>query len=638
MLKKMIVILLSIYGSTTLAQETSYQVGYSKKEDIKIVAENATKDSWCQSSVHLQFLEGNTTKPDSVPTLFSKLDKLFTALKCPTVETIHWKHLNHQGSLIAKGTTTKANGWQYSTATTPTTTNTPIAAEDTNIATEDTNIDSIGNTTTVENTLSTTISAEIVDHTPNKETSSAEIPHQTPTTITTNETTTAINTKENTSPNQHTDPIKQETNLIHTAAFSVGSWTPPTPEQKQHYKTLFTALKDQNGCIVLMPNTKKTIEQDWKSTTVETTGAICDSQGYLHGAGTISLIRTDGVALSDKAKLWFQHGLPFSSEIRDIQLDNLNFINTDNNLYFFTYGSNTQDKSHYFIPTELKTYTNFPFFNIQDHFLILTALPMDNFKKVDFIRPQVDTAMQRFIKANPNLNYDFRITFLDDLPTDFSLYDINPRLYSIRIERPLFSKKDTPWQYNLKTADNYVYQREEQQRRKAFRQKQQLAYQEQERLEKYHSLKTKVIDEQSLQSMIYQNIRYTVPFLSTNYDNLYEEDYDEKFSSIIHITDSKDGHAIISFPYEMHLLDKGDLAKGWYLLKGHQKIDKTTLDSKGLPITLVTLKEKDHIYPCQEEGCKDMLNPTALIRYTEGIPDWDPVKAKALIDEVANHH
>lgn len=615
----------SFFGSNVLAAD-DYRLAFSKKDDIEVFTEGATSENWCQEDINLRIVGGPDATLEGFTELLPKLGGLFAA-QCPKASSLNWRFIDKAEHEVASGISGAAVGWKAQVSV-PEVKEVAVTAE----PKKQTEL-----TSTVE---------EIAQPIPEVESK--------PESESTIEPELAVEESVIEPEPEITPPD------LSLASFPVAGWTPPTEEEKKEITKNFSIRKNQDGCGVI---SQFNFGAQDKYINVVTTGIECNQNGFLHGAGQIQLNRTDGTIIAKAQDIWMVNGLPFIFPVNSLDISSIQF--SDNNSYFFSLGSNDQLKNHYFLKTKLRSLQGLGVFdnvsNYTDFNLNVLVGNVDSFKQADQINLQVYQALSQLGLLENNTINDINILFSDNLEKGIVQNNNNDYLYNIKARRPTKYDRTSrnylasgDWDYDLNRSKNYLFAREqraeelrvrEEQKKQAQleREKQikereriikqrELARVEEQLLNEYTRLSElnlkdlKVVNEE-----IHKNIAFGLAQAS-DYNRMLKGGF-LPIRMIVEVSGKKDDDAVVIWPYEMRLLNKSELKKGWYFINSMQTLDPNNMDSKGLPMTLISSDlNKEVIYACKEKGCSDMQDPKLLVQLLHNRPDWDPMVAKEMIE------
>lgn len=574
-----------IVSGQAFAQD-AYRLAYSKSDDIEIFIDGATQDSWCKEALDLRIVGGANATLEGFSSLLPKLGGLF-AQQCPQTNTLTWRFVDQTAKELAQGTSSAAQGWTA--------------------------------TQTVE--VASAVEAPLtVEADPVRDQETAHAVEAVPV---------------------RTQPLSN---------FAVGDWTPPSTEERVELQEKLATRKNQDGCQIYT-SFDFGAQDDYIN--VVTDGIACNADGFLHGAGTLQLMRSDGVAMMRPIDIWMQNGMPFNGPVEQLHPDAISLVN--GNTYWFSLGSNDNLQSHYFLVSKLQGYQGLGIWRVEPELNVLTA-NSESFKQAGLIEEQIKQAITMFDLLNMSKARSMSIRFADNVEEGLYRHNYNGLLYGINADRKMpYRGEPGPWQYNMQRASNYLFdreqrlaeQRKQEEQRKQFEleqaQRQQemnrkmalrtQAREESQRLDRYEGLsQLNLADPQVMHNAIYENISFEPGYINS-YERLLRGSKRD-LSTLVEVTGSKDKDAIVSWPYEMRLVDQANLAKGWYWIQGSQYLDDTQLDKKGLPITRVETNAET-IYACKEKQCTDLQDPVVLIRQMYGLSEWDPTEAKKIVEEAS---
>ncbi|WP_071058611.1 hypothetical protein [Pelistega sp. MC2] len=613
MYKNITIALMSL--STTLAwAEESYQVGYSKKEDLVIIADNANESNWCKTDLQLRFQAGSNASEESVKALFPKLGNLFNKL-CPKAETLTWSYVDVQHNVVLKGNTNKSQEWAF--------------VLENNVAskqkvTAEKEEESSKSDVVTQTTITDKRTEESTKEVPQTTAVVENAPVQSSTEISSEQTVV-------------TDTVEKIESVDKMQSFPVSGWRPLLEEERQKLIANFQTMKNQDGCKVLSFFDFKGQENYVQ---IITKGVGCDQNGFLDGEGTVRVERSDGEVLLREREFVFKHGLPFTGYTKISGPQELEIFYTpegsifNQHKLFFGIGSSQELNAHYFLVAYKKDYAGFGAFEEGSDGLILTNRAED-FRQASTIKKQLETAFQYFNHRTHNQSFHLRLTFVEGLQKGLDEYSMEQKLYRTEFSRNRAYGKN--WQAYAKGewkqekgfgTTNYLFEREQrlahEKALEAKRLRREKAYEAEKQLNKYRELQAL---DWSTSDKVQQNIYQNIQAGTRNYVDMLEGKQ-KTLSSLVRVDSIQNGKAQVVWPYSMVL--SLPLEKGWYWIRGQQSFSTTQLDKVGLPLTEVTIDDTA-VFKCQQEMCADLQNPQTIARIQFGIPDWSPEKAQQLI-------
>lgn len=645
MLKKIALALMGL--STTLAwAEESYQVAYSKKEDLVIIADNATESNWCKKDLSLRFQAGANASEDGLKALFPKLGSLFEQL-CPQAETLAWSYVDAQNRVALKGNTDKGREWAFAVEAAAPSAAEALAQEEDEVAkVEDAAVSeseapAVAETTEAAATEETKVTEAVKEPTAEADKSAETVAAETA---------------------AEPAPVQEATSESMMQSFAVAGWQPISEEERQKILANFQTKENQDGCKMMSFFDFKEQEQYIQ---FKTRDIACDQNGYLNGTGTLIVERTDGKVLYEKKSFVFKHGLPFEFETKITGPQELQLFKTSKDLFqehrrlYFGIGSSKELNAHYFLTARFKDQAGFGMFEPEGFGLILTDR-MEDFRKTDTIQKQLDTAIEFYQQRSHGQFYGLRLSFVDGLEKGLDDNTLEEKLYFIEYGRERrYGKKFAevyaagPWKKStIFDPRNQLFEREkrlaeekereerriqqekeweerrirEAKEREERRIRQEKGYEAQKQFAEYRKLEA--LDwstPDNVQANIYENIDVG----SDEYLGMLKGN-PATLSSLVRVDAVKDGKAQVVWPYSMTL--SLPLEKGWYWIKGEQVFSPTESDKDGLALTEVTLKEED-VFKCAQDMCADLQDPQTIARIRFGLPDWTAEEAQRLIKD-----
>lgn len=98
----------------TAAQAEDYRVVYSPSMALEVFIDNvdssASRD-WCQETIHLRIVSGNTQKSSVLDSFLPRVGTLLQN-QCSKLEELPWQMTNDKGSVLATGTAAKEQNWR----------------------------------------------------------------------------------------------------------------------------------------------------------------------------------------------------------------------------------------------------------------------------------------------------------------------------------------------------------------------------------------------------------------------------------------------------------------------------------------------------------------------------------------------
>lgn len=615
MQKKILCVLLGMLSSTAMAE--SYQLAQSKAEDIRIIIDGATAETWCQPQVHFRFQGGANATEEGLATLFSKLDQVFDKT-CPKAESLSWEYRDVNQKVQFLGKTTKANAWAYK-------------PERLGIQTVST---SQVTATQPESSSGPTTQSSVATA---QETATASANQKSQAAVKGVEADSGV-----------VQPIEVQLDYLPLGNFAVGSFKPPTEEERKKLLADFVTKEDQKGCKLFSRFNFGSQEQYAQ---LQTEGVLCDEKGFLNGSGVIRVKRTDGASIVNDTDMTFNHGLVFEQPFTKIVPESLVYVRKDKydgDYYLFSVGSDESLHSHYLLGTTLRFHNGLGFFSLDQAYVLVDNL--EDFKQANKLKLRIDAAIAHFAQVLPSTEGEFNLLFVDDLSKHFEKqYDIDGKVYGLSLTRQMHWhwKKNLrvpngPWRKLGHSMKNYVFEREDQIAREKAREEElkrqaererriKRAREQQQLLVVYEEIKQRGINSvDKAQEYLYKNVQYG----SNDYHDFLNGG-SASITTIMHIDKVDDKYAISDWPYEMKVsvADKNSFKEGWYVVRGSQNLDFSQTDSESLPLTMV-IPVNGGMYACQKEKCTDIQDdPLIMMKILHGGTDWSPVEARKIIQE-----
>lgn len=657
--KALYVLVASALTVANASAQDTYRLAFSQKDDIEIFLDGYTQSNWCQQRLKARVVGGPQASLDGFAQLLPKLGGLFAA-QCPQASLFDWTFFDATGKQIAEGQAKASTQWAYSLFEPEQTKPEAVISakdnktkngdtqqqEEVQIAKKDKNIEAASavKANAPELIIAESAKTEEKPKEPSESKGLAQAEDKTDIT------------------ELSVDEQKQTALFTPLSAFAVGRWAPPTEEQRKELISGLSTRKDQNGCVLYSAFNFGTQDEYIQLVSNKLT---CTQEGYLQGQGTLQLMRSDGAALTRAIDVYAVNGIPFISDVKHLHPDAIVYGGGSN--YWFSVGSDEKLQSHYLVPARIQNYDGLGLWRIPDELHVLTG-STESFKQANDIAQQIDSAVSYIPRVfnSEHLNR-VSIRFADDPENGLANRYLNGVLYEIDARRSRNSYRSPygPWTYNMQGASNYLFEREakaqqelereqererrrleEEERLKQMRQQAQAraekqkierqlrenASNEQSRLRQYQLLLEKNLSEgNNLHEHIYRNVRNDFSGLS-EYARVLQRGITMPISTLVEVTGEKNGKALVSWPYEMHLESIEKLKKGWYWIRGDQRFDTATLDKTGLPMTIVKI-EPDSLYACEKKQCTELQDPLALYRLTISNPQWDPSQAEKQVNE-----
>lgn len=578
MQKKILCVLLGMLGSTAMADP--YQLAQSKAEDIRIIIDNATKETWCQPKVHFRFQGGANATEEGMATLFSKLDKVFAKTGCANIETLTWEFLNANQQQVLFGESTKASAWAY-----------------------------------------------------NPQRYGQQAPA-------TQETAAAPATQAPVAPPA---PPAVKLDYFPFGNFKVGAFTPPTEEERKKLFEGFVTKPNQTGCKIYskfdLGSQEEYTQFQTENIKCDDKGFL-HGIGIIRASRSDGASLMDNTNITFNHGLVF--GDPFSKIAPETLAYVKAGRYGSNSQYLFGVGSDEKLKTHYLLGTELGFYHGLGFFSLDRAYVLVDNL--EDFKHADKLKLRVDAAINQFSKVLAPTTRSLEINFIDNLPLYFEdssrslIYTI---AFGRDMEWTSHGHVPVgPWKVKDYSVKNYAFQREARAAEEKAREEERKRQEERARLERLAAEQSVLLDDyEKIEKANISSVDDAQRYLYNNassgnyrYEKLLSGE-SIGISTIVHINKQEEHYAYSDWPYPMKIEDVyGILKEGWYAIQGRQSLDFSQLDSEGLPLTVVVNIHK-HTYACQEDKCADLQNPLTMMKFLYGVENWDPEEARKIIKQ-----
>lgn len=420
-------------------------------------------------------------------------------------------------------------------------------------------------------------------------------------------------------------PVVVEPVAAPAETFSVAGWQPKDPSQFLPQHPYLVTLVDQQGCKAFL---RKDVDLGQQAYTVTSTGASCEN-GYLSGKGTIAVMRSDGARIAG-FEGFFKHGLPLNSNTQLPLVD----MDKEGNAYLML-EKDIANQSYYLVQVD-KTWNGY--WNIDGSNIYFLTGNKDTFRQAASIQSVVLAPVGAVVK-----NFDRRTSYRFAAVTDFAEGIVGRKsaswLYEVSVSKPW---RGNEWSFNPNNATNHLFRNEAREAQEAQRKAEHEAYlaglemqkrarQAQIELNSYEEYRDEQRDLSALIASKLKDVSYSKTGYS-GYESLLRGGK-AGFSQIVHITGQKKDIFTANYPYELSVdvLDAElniELSKGWYILRGEQKLDLEQQDGQGLPLTVVS---PSYAFACEEKGCTDFFTPLNLTRLEYNQPDWTPEQAQQQI-------
>lgn len=664
---------LSIHAT---AQAQEHRLAFSQAQQVEVFVDQASDNNWCQPELALRFaFDLEQANLSAVENLLPKLGVLFSQ-QCPAAQKVTWQALNKAKTVQASGTASKQAAWLMAqdqpavqVAAAPAATVAPAAepavvasapvapAESvaTVVATPEVAVEpapkavaSVAVAPAVEVAPAPAVSevaaapetaVASVAVKPAVQAEPAPTAVAAPVAAVTAETPAPTTAPAAVGPATQAvaevapvaaqtpvaTPVAVEPVAAPAETFSVAGWQPKDPSQFLPQHPYLVTLVDQQGCKAFL---RKDVDLGQQAYTVTSTGASCEN-GYLSGKGTIAVMRSDGARIAG-FEGFFKHGLPLNSNTQLPLVD----MDKEGNAYLML-EKDIANQSYYLVQVD-KTWNGY--WNIDGSNIYFLTGNKDTFRQAASIQSVVLAPVGAVVK-----NFDRRTSYRFAAVTDFAEGIVSRKsanwLYEVSVSKPW---RGNEWSFNPNNATNHLFRNEAREAQEAQRKAEHEAYlarlemqkrarQAQIELNSYEEYRDEQRDLSRLIASKLKDVSYSKTGYS-GYESLLRGGK-AGFSQIVHITGQKKDIFTANYPYELSVdvLDAElniELSKGWYILRGEQKLDLEQQDGQGLPLTVVS---PSYAFACEETGCTDFFTPLNLTRLEYNQPDWTPEQAQQQI-------
>lgn len=664
---------LSIHAT---AQAQEHRLAFSQAQQVEVFVDQASDNNWCQPELALRFaFDLEQANLSAVENLLPKLGVLFSQ-QCPAAQKVTWQALNKAKTVQASGTASKQAAWLMAqdqpavqVAAAPAATVAPAAepavvasapvapAESvaTVVATPEVAVEpapkavaSVAVAPAVEVAPAPAVSevaaapetaVASVAVKPAVQAEPAPTAVAAPVAAVTAETPAPTTAPAAVGPATQAvaevapvaaqtpvaTPVAVEAVAAPAETFSVAGWQPKDPSQFLPQHPYLVTLVDQQGCKAFL---RKDVDLGQQAYTVTSTGASCEN-GYLSGKGTIAVMRSDGARIAG-FEGFFKHGLPLNSNTQLPLVD----MDKEGNAYLML-EKDIANQSYYLVQVD-KTWNGY--WNIDGSNIYFLTGNKDTFRQAASIQSVVLAPVGAVVK-----NFDRRTSYRFAAVTDFAEGIVSRKsanwLYEVSVSKPW---RGNEWSFNPNNATNHLFRNEAREAQEAQRKAEHEAYlarlemqkrarQAQIELNSYEEYRDEQRDLSRLIASKLKDVSYSKTGYS-GYESLLRGGK-AGFSQIVHITGQKKDIFTANYPYELSVdvLDAElniELSKGWYILRGEQKLDLEQQDGQGLPLTVVS---PSYAFACEETGCTDFFTPLNLTRLEYNQPDWTPEQAQQQI-------
>lgn len=598
---------LSIHAT---AQAQAHRLAFSQAQQVEVFVDQASESDWCKSELALRFaFDLEQANLSAVESLMPKLGVLFSQ-QCPSAEKVTWQAVNKTQAVQASGTSSKQTAW--------------LMAQ--NPPAETTQVAAAPETATPE----TTAAAPAVAQAPVDVPTLAEpvvAPATEPATVVATPEAAAVPKAPAAAPADSSPasaPVAAPAARVEN--FAVNGWQPKDPSQflTQH-KTLKT-LVDQQGCKSFIRSDADLGQQAY---TVTSKGASCE-KGYLNGQGSLTVTRSDGANIASY-EAYFMHGLPVKTKTQ------LPLVDMDDEGHAYVLLEKDTPNQSYYLMKIVRNWSGSWEINSSTAYYLTNS--KDIFRQAPSIEAVVLAPLGAIVKNFNRSSYNVLAV------TDFTEGVVNRKsthwLYEVGVSKAWRSNE---WSFNPNNATNYLFRNEAREAQEAQRKAEHEAYLARMELEKrarqaarelqsYENYRDQQRDVSELIASKLTDVSYSKVGYSGYQSMLKGREGD--FSQIVHITDEKKDVFLADYPYPLavNALDVTldvELRKGWYVLRGKQKLDLEEQDSQGLPLTVV---KPTYAFACENKGCDDFFTPLNLTRLEYNQPDWTPEYAQQQIKD-----
>jgi hypothetical protein len=606
-----------VVASAPVLGAERYRLAYSRSADIEIFVTHATGASWCAPTLQISAVHGGTPDAAAFGQLMPKLGGLLDA-QCPEATRIEWSRTTRDGQVLARGTSAKADQWAVRALPSPAVAAAPVATPDApGVAVAplpEAPAPVAG--PTMERPSSPGVAAAPAVGSPVPE------PAPAPPVATV-------------APAPAPAPVPEAPPVVVPAPiadFAVNGWRPAAVAEARRQAGFLSEFQDQNGCRIL---TRINTRDDARYLALKSDGLECGPDGYATGRGRLTLERSDGARIARTGQLWFAAGLPFTQRLTDARV----VASEPRGTLWLYLASDPDSATHYLLRANAVSYGGIGGWQIAPQVDAVTA-QADRFRQAEPIRAAIDTGLTALDAFMPEAGRAY-LVFSDDFEAGTVAGNANHLLYAINAYRNRRRSAVGPWQFDLQTAQNHVFQRDAQRarqqqieaEREARRQQQELARAASAARQELRTYQQFVAqagqDRQALRARLVADIRYA-PLTGGAYGQLMAG-AQQAVRQIVRVDGSDGEDARVDWPYDMRLVGARGLDEGWYWVRGKVRLDPQRRDGDDLPLTLLEA-DADAVRRCEAAGCADLLEPLAVTRLTLGAPEWTPEAAEALIE------
>ncbi|NLY12573.1 MAG: hypothetical protein GXZ10_03020 [Gammaproteobacteria bacterium] len=644
---------LSIHAT---AQAQEHRLAFSQAQQVEVFVDQADGANWCKDELALRFAfsleHANLT---AVESLLPKLGVLFSQ-QCPAAEKVTWQALNKDKKIQASGTANKQTAWMMNQDPTESASQiaaAPVAAQAAEVAAPVTQTQTPAvqaaaeapakteQAATVEPSVAAEAPAPVSDASqPSTQSEAAVAATATPPAAVEAPATQSAAIEKNT----EVEPVKAEaaapTPVVEAKPaavelYSVNGWQPKESHEFLVNNKAFRVLSDQQGCKAFLQADADLGLQEF---TVNSTGVTCEN-GLLNGKGRIVITRSDGARIAELDG-FFKHGVPLDQEV------DLPIVDVDEKgQVYLLLGKDVANKNYYLLRAQ-KNYRGYWSINSGTVYLLTDA--KDTFRQAESIKTAVLFPVAAIAK-NFSRNSSYTLAAVTDFTDGIVNRNGESWLYEVGVRKP--QRNSPEWTFNPNNATNYLFRNEaraareaqqqaEREAREAQRLAERKAYEERLELERIARQASRELSTYENYQENYRDLPDLVASKLTNvsYSKVGYSGYqsalkgrEAEFSQIVKISGEKKDLFWADYPYNLAVDVLGtdvDLSKGWYLIRGKQKIDAELKDDQGLPLTIVY---PTYTFACKENGCTDFFTPLNLTRLEFGKPDWTPEIAEQQI-------
>lgn len=629
---------LSIHAT---AQAQAHRLAFSQAQQVEVFVDQASESDWCKPELALRFaFDLEQANLSAVESLMPKLGVLFSQ-QCPSAEKVTWQAVNKTQAVQASGTSSKQTAWLM--AQNPPAETTQVAAAPETATPETTAAaPAVAQAPVDVPTLAEPVVAPATEPATVAATPEAAAVPKAPAAAPADSTLASAPAAEPAvvaaTPEAATAPeAPAAAPAARVENFAVNGWQPKDPSQflTQH-KTLKT-LVDQQGCKSFIRSDADLGQQAY---TVTSKGASCE-KGYLNGQGSLTVTRSDGANIASY-EAYFMHGLPVKTKTQ------LPLVDMDDEGHAYVLLEKDTPNQSYYLMKIVRNWSGSWEINSSTAYYLTNS--KDIFRQAPSIEAVVLAPLGAIVKNFNRSSYNVLAV------TDFTEGVVNRKsthwLYEVGVSKAWRSNE---WSFNPNNATNYLFRNEAREAQEAQRKAEREAQEAQRKAEHEAYLARMELEKRARQAarelQSYENYRdqqrdvselIASKLTDVSYSKVGYSGYQSMlkgregdFSQIVHITDEKKDVFLADYPYPLavNALDVTldvELRKGWYVLRGKQKLDLEEQDSQGLPLTVV---KPTYAFACENKGCDDFFTPLNLTRLEYNQPDWTPEYAQQQIKD-----